>query len=162
MKILRLFVVAGCAALALASSGIAADPAAYGPPISLSDAKRVLAAAEAEAVKNNWNVVITILDSGGHLVAFQRMDGTQIASIEVSQGKAYTAVAYRRPTKAFQDGLAAGGDSVRILKMPGVLPAEGGLPLVQQGRIVGSIGVSGVTSAQDAQIGGAGAAVLLK
>jgi uncharacterized protein GlcG (DUF336 family) len=133
---------------------------AYGPSVSLDDAKRIVKAAEAEAVKNNWKVVIAVVDTGGHLVLFQRMDGSQLGSIEIAQGKAYTAVAFRRPSKAFQEALGAGGEALRSLKTPGLTPLEGGLPLVAGGKVIGAIGVSGVTSAQDAQIGGAGAAVL--
>ena len=137
----------------------AQTPPAYGQPIVLEQAKRVLAAAEAEAKRNQWAVCIAIVDTGGHLVAFQRMD-TQTASITVALEKARTAAAFRRPTKSFQESLAAGGDGLRLLGMPGVTPVEGGLPLVHEGRLIGAIGVSGVTSAQDAQIGAAGAAVL--
>lgn len=132
----------------------------YGAPIPLADAKRVLAAAQAEALKNKWNVAVTIVDSGGHLVAFERMDTTQTGSIEVSLEKARTAAAFRRPSKVFQDLVAAGGEGLRALKLPGALPIEGGLPLVLGGKIVGAIGVSGVTSAQDGQIAAAGVAAL--
>ena len=132
----------------------------YGAPISLDQAKKVVAGAEAEARKNNWNVVIAILDSGGHLVLLQRLDNTQFASIEVAQQKAYSAVAFRRPTKVFQDGVAAGGEGLRLLKLAGATPVEGGLPLILDGKLVGSIGVSGVTSQQDNQIAKAGADAL--
>jgi uncharacterized protein GlcG (DUF336 family) len=132
----------------------------YGAPISLEQAKKVLAGAEAEARKNSWNVVIAILDSGGHLVLLQRLDNTQFASVEVAQQKAYSAVAFRRPTKVFQDGVAAGGEGLRILKLAGATPVEGGLPLIVDGKLVGSIGVSGVTSQQDNQIAKAGADAL--
>jgi uncharacterized protein GlcG (DUF336 family) len=132
----------------------------YGAPIPLAEAKRVLIAAQAEAARNKWNVAIAVVDSGGHLVAFERMDATQHGSIDVAQEKARTAVAFRRPSKAFQDIVAAGGEGVRMLKLPGALPIEGGLPLVAGGRIVGAIGVSGVTSAQDGQIAAAGVAGL--
>ena len=134
----------------------------YGAPISLADAKRVLAAAQAEAAKNNWNVVITIVDTGGHLVASERMDSTQYGSVEVALDKARSSAAFRRPTKVFQDGVAAGGEGLRILKLSGAMPVEGGLPLVAGGKIVGAIGVSGVTSAQDGQIAAAGVAALNK
>lgn len=132
----------------------------YGAPISLEQAKKVLAGAEAEARKYSWNVVIAILDSGGHLVLLQRLDNTQFASIEVAQQKAYSAVAFRRPTKVFQDGVAAGGEGLRILKLAGATPVEGGLPLILDGKLVGAIGVSGVTSQQDNQIAKAGADAL--
>jgi glc operon protein GlcG len=132
----------------------------YGAPIPLVEAKRVLAAAQAEATKNKWNVAISIVDSGGHLVAFERMDTTQHGSVAVSQQKAETAVAFRRSSKVFQDGVAAGGEGLRTLRLPGALPIEGGLPLVIGGKIVGAIGVSGVTSAQDGIIAAAGVAAL--
>ena len=132
----------------------------YGAPIPLAEAKRVLAAAQAEATKNKWNVAISIVDTGGHLVAFERMDTTQYGSVEVAHEKARTAVGFRRPTKALQDVLAAGGEGLRMLKLPGAIPLEGGTPLVHGGKIVGAIGVSGVTSAQDGQIAAAGAAAL--
>ena len=132
----------------------------YGAPIPLADAKRVLIAAQAEAAKNKWNVAIAVVDSGGHLVAFERMDTTQYGSVEVAQDKARTSVAFRRPSKAFQDTIAAGGEGMRMLKLTGATPIEGGLPLIVNGKIVGAIGVSGVTSAQDGQIAAAGLAVL--
>ncbi len=132
----------------------------YGAPISLADAKRAIAAASAEATKNKWNVAIAVVDSGGHLVALERIDSTQYGSVEIALEKAKTAAAFRRPSKAFQDMVAAGGEGLRILKLPGALPIEGGIPIVVGGKIVGAIGVSGVTSAQDGQIATAGAAVL--
>ena len=130
----------------------------YGAPIPLAEAKRALAAAQAEAVKNKWNVAIAIVDSGGHLVAYERLDSTQYGSVDVALEKARTAVAFRRSTKVFQDAIAAGGEGLRTLKLPGATPIEGGLPLVVGGKIVGAIGVSGVTSAQDGQIAAAGVA----
>jgi len=137
-----------------------APPPAYGTPISLEQAKKVLAGAEAEAKKNNWNVVIYVVDSGGQPVAMQRLDGAQWGSIDVARDKAYSAVAFRRPTKAFQDAVAQGGENLRILKLSGASPLEGGIPIVVDGKIIGAVGVSGVTSQQDAQIGSAGIAAL--
>lgn len=145
--------------LASAARTQAAD-VPYGAPIPLADAKRVLAAAQAEAVKNKWNVAISIVDAGGHLVAYERMDSTQHGSVLVSQEKAQTAVAFRRSSKVFQDVVAAGGEGLRILRLSGATPIEGGLPLVSGGKIVGAIGVSGVTSAQDGIIAAAGVAAL--
>jgi uncharacterized protein GlcG (DUF336 family) len=132
----------------------------YGAPIPLAEAKRVLIAAQAEAVRNNWNVAIAIVDSGGHLVAFERMDSTQHGSVAVAQEKARSAAAYRRPSKAFQDSLAKGGDGVRVLHLPGAIAVEGGLPIIVGGKLVGAIGVSGVTSEQDGRIAAAGLTVL--
>ena len=126
--------------------------------LTLAAAKQMAAAAEVEARKNNWNVVICIVDEGGHLIYLQRMDETQIASVEIAQEKARTAVMYKRPTKALEDAVA-GGRAV-VMRLPGALPVEGGLPVAVEGRIIGGIGVSGVQSSQDAQIAKAGLAVL--
>jgi len=131
-------------------------PPPYGAPITLEQAKKVLAGAEAEAKKNSWNMVIVVMDSGGNLVALERMDGAQLGSIEVARDKAYSAVAFRRPTKAFDDALAQGGANLRILKLAGASPIEGGIPIVVDGKVVGSVGASGGTSAQDAQVARAG------
>jgi uncharacterized protein GlcG (DUF336 family) len=131
-------------------------PPPYGTPITLEQAKKVMVGAEAEAKKNNWNMVIVILDSGGNLVMLQRMDGAQFGSIDVAKEKAYSAVAFRRPTKAFDDALAQGGANLRILRLAGASPVEGGIPVVADGKVIGSVGVSGGTSAQDAQVARAG------
>ncbi|NYZ12556.1 heme-binding protein [Azospirillum sp. RWY-5-1] len=128
------------------------------PALTLADAKRVAAAAEAEAVKNGWNVVIAILDDGANLLYLQRMDGTQIGSIVVAQEKGRTAVSFKRPSKTFED-MVAGGRQV-MLSMPGATPIEGGLPLVYEGEVVGAIGISGVQSSQDGIIAKAGADAL--
>ena len=134
----------------------------YGAPIGLEQAKKVLAGAEAEAKKNNWNMVIAVLDSGGHLVMLERMDGTQLGSIDVAKEKAYSAVLYRRPTKVFQDLVGQGGANLRLLRLSGASPLEGGIPILVDGKIVGAVGVSGVTSEQDAQVAKAGAEGLTK
>lgn len=128
--------------------------------LTLAVAKEIAAAAEAEAVKNKWNVVIAILDDGGHLLYLQRMDETQIGSVDVAQEKARSAVKFKRPTKAFEEALAGG--RMAIMTLPGALPVEGGIPLMRDGKLVGAIGVSGVTSQQDGQIAAAGAAALAK
>jgi glc operon protein GlcG len=132
-----------------------APPPDYGAPITNEQAKKVMAGAEAEAKKNKWNVVITILDSGGQLVMLQRLDGAQWGSVDISRDKAKSAVALRRPTKALQDLIAQGGANLRLLSL-GYSVLEGGIPIVVGGKIIGGIGVSGVTSQQDAQIGQAG------
>lgn len=137
-------------------------PPPYGAPMSLTQAKKAMAGAEAEAVKNGWNVVIAIVDSGGNLVMLQRLDNTQFGSIDVAKSKAHTAVAFRRPTKAFQDLISQGGANLRLLNLQGVSLLEGGVPAVVGGAIVGAIGVSGGTSQQDAQVAQAGADALLK
>jgi len=138
-------------------SAVAQMPNPYGLPISLENARKVAAPALAEAVKNNWTVAVAIVDPGGNLVYYEKMDNTQLGSASVAIDKARTAALYKRPSKAFQDALAAGGDAVRILRLQGVVPIEGGIPLVMDGKIVGAIGVSGATSAQDAQCAKAGA-----
>jgi len=143
-------------AAASASAQTPPPPPAYGMAISLEQAKKVMAGAEAEARKNNWPVVIAILDTGGQLVMLQRMDNAQWGSVEVAKDKARSAVAFRRPTKAFQDAIAQGGANLRLLNLTGGSMLEGGIPIVVEGKIIGGVGVSGVTSQQDAQIGQAG------
>ena len=131
-------------------------PPAYGAPITLEQAKKVMAGAEAEAKKNNWGMAIIILDVGGHAVMMQRLDGTQLGSIEVAKDKAWSAVAFRRPTKAFEDAVSQGGANLRLLRLTGASPIEGGIPLMADGKIIGSIGVSGGTAPQDGQVAKAG------
>jgi uncharacterized protein GlcG (DUF336 family) len=132
----------------------------YGVPINLEQAKKAIAAAEAEAKKNNWSMVIAVLDSGGNLVMLERMDGTQLGSIEAAKDKAYSAVLYRRPTKVFQDLVRQGGPNLRLLRLSGASPLEGGIPILVDGKIIGAIGVSGAASEQDAQVAKAGADAL--
>ena len=115
-----------------------------------------MAAAEAEAIAQNWPMTIAIVDSGANLVMLHRMENGQIGSIEVAVGKAATAVKFRRATKAFQDLVATGGQHLRLLAMPGVVPLEGGVPIMAGGRIIGGIGVSGMASNQDQQVAEAG------
>jgi len=128
--------------------------------LTLETAKKIAAAAEAEATKNNWRVVIAIVDDGGHLIYLQRIDETQTGSIDVAIQKARGAVAYKRPTKVFEDAVA-GGRNV-ILSLPHSMPIEGGLPLVVDGKVIGGIGVSGVTAQQDGIVAKAGADALPK
>jgi len=132
-------------------------PNPYGPAISLEDAKKAAAPALAEAAKNKWTMAVAIVGSAGNLIYYEKMDNTQLGSAEVAIDKARTAALFKRPTKAFQDALAAGGDGLRILRLKGAVPIEGGIPLVMDGKIVGAIGVSGGTSAQDGQCAKAGA-----
>jgi len=122
--------------------------------LNLDGARMVAAAADAEAKKNNWNVVIAIVDDGGNLLYLQRMDGTQTGSIQVAIDKARTAQAFKRPTKVFEDAIAGGRNA--ILGLNGALPLEGGLPIKSGDQVVGAIGVSGVTAPQDGQIAKAG------
>src|SRR5271168_1989017 len=135
-------------------------PNPYGPAVSLENARKAAAPALAEAEKNHWNVAVAVVDTGGNLVYYEKMDNTQLGSANVAIEKARTAALFKRPTKAFQDVLAGGGDGLRILSLKGVVAVEGGIPLVMDGKIVGAIGVSGATSAQDAQCAKAGADVL--
>jgi len=135
-------------------------PNPYGLPITLDNARKVAAPALAEAVKNNWTVAVAIVDPAGNLVYYEKMDHTQLGSANVSIDKARSAALFKRPTKVFQDSLAAGGDAIRVLKLQGAIPVEGGIPLLQDGKIVGAIGVSGAASAQDAQCAKAGADTL--
>jgi glc operon protein GlcG len=123
----------------------------YGEPIKLENAKKLIAAAEAFAVGKQYTVAIAIVDTGGNLVAFEKMDNTQVGSIEVATGKAKTANNFKRPTKAFEDVLAAGGAGVRVLSLP-AYPIEGGEPIFHDGKIIGAIGVSGMSSAQDVEV----------
>jgi glc operon protein GlcG len=124
--------------------------------LTLEAAKKIAAAAEAEARKNNWTVVICIVDDGANLVYLQKIDGTQIGSIDVAQAKAKAAVRYKRPTKAQEDALASGRQAV--LALPGFMPVEGGLPLMAGTELIGAIGVSGVQSNQDGIVAAAGVA----
>jgi uncharacterized protein GlcG (DUF336 family) len=133
----------------------------YGPPITLDQARKAYAAAEAEATRMaKGAVTIAILDSGCNMVLMQKGDNTQLASPMVAQEKAWAACAYRRPTKALQDTLAKGGDGLRYLQFHRMVAADGALPIVVDGKIIGAIGVSGLTGAEDGQIAQAGAAAL--
>jgi glc operon protein GlcG len=132
----------------------------YGPPITLDQAKRVMAAAELEAAKNSWTVAVTILDSGGNMVMFHKVDNAQLSAIPVSQGKARTALQFKRPSKDLDDAIAHGGAGNRLLALKDITPLEGGLPIVVDGKIIGAIGVSGAVSSQDAQVAKAGADAL--
>src|SRR4029077_19135878 len=114
-------------------------------------------AAELEALKNSWQVAIAILDSGGNLVLFHKVDNTQLSASEGAQGKARTALEFKRPSKALDDAIAAGGGGMRLLALKDITPLEGGLPVIVDGKIIGAISVSGALSSQDAQSAKAGA-----
>ena len=129
----------------------------YGPPIGLEAAKKAMAAAEAEAVKNNWPMAIVILDSTGHIVMLHRLDNTQYGSIRVAQDKAQTALDFRRPSKVFEDLVAQGGIGMRTLGLRGATPLEGGVPIIADSKIIGAVGVSGATAQQDGQVAKIGA-----
>ena len=141
-------ILGGC--LAVAGSATAQSQ----PALTLEAATRIADAAQAEATRNKWNVVIAVVDDGGYLVHLRRMDDTQIGSVAVAEEKAKSAVLFRRPTKAFADAVASGRTGV--LRLPGAIPIEGGIPLVGGNQVVGAIGVSGVTSEQDGHIAQAG------
>jgi len=134
----------------------------YGAPITLDQAKRVMAAAELEAAKNSWPVAITILDSGGNTVMFHKGDNAQLSAITTSAGKARTALEFKLPSKALDDAIAAGGAGMRLLALKDITPLQGGLLILVDGKIAGAIGVSGALSAQDDQIAKAGTDVLAK
>ena len=128
----------------------------YGTSISLDMARKAMVAAVAESRKNSWPMAIAIVDNAGQLVAYERMDNTQTASVHVAIEKAVSSATYRRSTKVFQDLVAGGGMGMRILGLPGAVPIEGGLVLVQDGKIIGAIGVSGMASDQDGVVAKAG------
>ena len=144
LKFLISLVLAVCSMAAFAQM-----PNPYGANISLEAAKKAAAPALAEARKNNWTMVVVIVDAAGDLVYYEKMDSTQLGSSKVAIDKARTAARFKRPTKAFQDALAAGGAGLRILGLEGATPVEGGIPLISDGKIVGAIGVSGDTSDHD-------------
>ena len=132
----------------------------YGAPITVDVAKRAAAAAIAEARKNSFTMAIAIVDPNGTLVYFEKMDNTQNASVVVAQNKAVSAAMYRRPTKAFQDALVAGGANLRILTLPYMNAVEGGMPLTHGGKIIGAIGASGGSPDQDSTVAAGGAVVM--
>ena len=162
---LRLLAVVTVIFVGSAIAGSAQQPAApappptmpYGAPISLDAAKKVMAAAEAEAMKNNWPMAIVVLDSSGHTVMLHKLDNTQYGSIRVAEDKAHTALDFRRPSKVFEDLVAQGGIGMRTLGLRGATPIEGGFPIMVDGKIIGAIGASGGTAPQDGQVAKAGA-----
>jgi len=135
-------------------------PPAYGMPVGIDNAKKVAAAAVAEARKNNWAMAFAVVDTAGNLVYFEKMDNTQTGSVNVAIEKARSAALFKRPTKAFQDVVAQGGVGLRILGLEGAVPVDGGIPIIEGGRIIGAIGASGGTSEQDGQCAQAGVSVL--
>jgi glc operon protein GlcG len=153
--------LAVCAALTFGGAAWAQQPAApaapagppqYGSPgVTLEQAKKAVEAAEAEAKKNGWFLAIAVVSNGGNLVHFSKMDQTQFASIQIAIHKAKAAATFRRPTKAFQDALTATPPNLVLLTLDGVIASEGGVPLMAGGKIIGAIGCSGATSAQDGQ-----------
>jgi glc operon protein GlcG len=143
-------------AISVLASAFAQMPNPYGAPISLETAKKIAAPALAEAAKNNWAMAVAIVDPSGNLVYYEKMDATQLGSANLAIEKARSAALFKRPTKTFQDALAAGGDGMRVLRVSGAVPIEGGLPILVDGKIAGAIGVSGGTAPQDGQCAKAG------
>jgi len=129
----------------------------YGLSINIESAKKAAAGAIAEARKNNWAMAVAVVDTGGYLVYFEKMDGTQTGSVDVSIEKARSAALFRRPTKVFQDGVAAGGEGLRLLRLSGAVPIDGGFPIIVDGKLIGGIGISGGAGEQDGQVARAGA-----
>jgi glc operon protein GlcG len=148
---------AGFLAVSVLASAFAQMPNPYGAAIGLENAKKVAAPAIAEAAKNNWTMAVAVVDPSGNLVYYEKMDNTQIGSANMAIEKARSAALFKRPTKTFQDALAAGGDGMRILRLQGAVPIEGGIPILVEGKIAGAIGVSGGTAPQDGQCAKAGA-----
>lgn len=155
MNVLKGIAIA-CAILFVAAAPGSAQTPPYGGAITLEQAKKAVAAAEAEALKNNWSVAIAVVDGTGHLIMMQRMDNSSYGSIGNATGKAKTAYEFRLPTKNFNERLNA-GTATHLLMIEGALFIEGGIPIVIGGKIAGAIGVSGATTAQDAQVAKAGA-----
>ena len=155
MKPYLLLATLCCAAFA--QSALVPPPAIpYGLSISPEAAKKAAAAAIAEAARNKWDMAVAIVDTGGYLVYFERMPNTQLGSVEISMEKAKTAALFRRATKTFQDALATGGDNLRLLRLTGAIPVDGGIPIIVEGKIIGAIGASGGSSDQDGRTAQAG------
>ena len=129
----------------------------YGLSVSTESAKNAAAASIAEAQKNNWKMAVAIVDTGGYLVYFEKMQDTQTGSVDLAIEKARTAALFRRPTKIFQDGVAAGGEGLRLLRLTGAIPIDGGVPIIVDGKLIGAVGVSGGSGEQDGQVATAGA-----
>jgi uncharacterized protein GlcG (DUF336 family) len=133
---------------------------AYGPTITLAQAKIVAAAALAPAREHHWTVVVAIVDPGGYLVYLEKLDDTQVGSVAVASEKARSAAIFKRPTKMLQERLARGGDGLLVLRLRDAIPVEGGVPIVVDGKLIGALGVSGGSSAEDEVCAEAGAAAL--
>ncbi len=142
---------------AMAQAPLAPPPQIpYGVSVSTESAKNVAAASIAEAQKNNWKMAVAIVDTGGYLVYFERMQDTQTGSVDLAIEKARTAALFRRPTKLFQDSVAAGGEGLRLLRLTGAIPIDGGVPIIVDGKLVGAVGVSGGSGDQDGLVAKAG------
>jgi len=144
---LRKFIL-GLGITLIAAGAVAQERPSYGQTIGLDQAKQIAAGAAAESKKQGWRMAIAIVDNHGFLVYYERMDDTQTASVQVAQDKAKSAAMFRRPTKAFEDGVTKG--RAALLGLPGAVPIEGGVPIMAGGKVIGAIGVSGANSDQDA------------
>ena len=142
------------------ASHLQAQTTPYGAEINLEQAKKAIAAAEEEARKNSWSMAIAVVDNHGFLVAFEKMDDTHTASVQIAIDKATVAAMFRRPTKALQDAVAGGGAGLRILSVKGAIAIEGGFPIVVGGKIIGGVGASGANADQDAQVARAAASAV--
>jgi len=164
-KLIKSTLVAALVVAAFSNRATANPPAEQTAPsgrqvqtirlLTLEDARRIADAAQARAVQDNWTVAIAIVDAGGHLVVFGRMDGTQIGSSEIAIRKAESALFFKRPTKALEDLIAKDG-LAHVMTLRNVTAVEGGLPIMHDGQVIGAIGISGVTAAQDGIIAAAG------
>jgi uncharacterized protein GlcG (DUF336 family) len=153
--------VAAISVPAMAQAPFAPPPQVpYGLSVSTENAKIAAAASIAEAQKNNWKEAIAVVDTGGYLVYFEKMQDTQTGSVELAIEKARTAALFRRPTKVFEDGVAAGGEGLRLLRLTGAIPIDGGVPIIVDGKVIGAVGASGGTGAQDGQVAKAGASAV--
>lgn len=161
MKLTRSVIqIAAVALLAQFSLPAVAQVPSYGPNINLEQARKVIAAGQVEAKKNGWPVAIAVVDTAGNLVAFEKWDDTQTASIDVAQDKARSSAIYRRTSKVFEDLVAGAGAGTRVLNLRNASTVEGGVPISIGGKIIGAVGVSGVTSQQDGMVAKAAADAL--
>ena len=132
----------------------------YGPSITLEQAKKVAEAALGPARANGWTMAIAIVDPGGHLVYLEKMDQTQVGSVAIAEDKARSAAIFKRPTKMFQERLGRGGEGLLVLRLRDAMPVEGGVPILVDGKLIGALGVSGGSSAEDEACAAAGVAAL--
>jgi glc operon protein GlcG len=146
---------------AMAQAPLAPPPQIpYGVSVSTESAKNVAAISITEAQKNNWKMAIAIVDTGGYLVYFERMQDTQTGSVDLAIEKARTAALFRRPTKLFQDSVAAGGEGLRLLRLTGAIPIDGGVPIITDGKVIGAVGVSGGSGDEDGLVAKSGSAAV--
>jgi glc operon protein GlcG len=146
---------------AMAQAPLAPPPQIpYGVSVSTESAKNVAAISITEAQKNNWKMAIAIVDTGGYLIYFERMQDTQTGSVDLAIEKARTAALFRRPTKLFQDSVAAGGEGLRLLRLTGAIPIDGGVPIIIDGKVIGAVGVSGGSGDEDGLVAKSGSAAV--